>query len=356
MKKRILLGSISMLFSTLGYTACTPIQGFLTTDIKMNIGRVIVKATDQIGTILKKSQINIAGNNSTVYCNNTMSIFGGLFGISWGSNQGGIERDNTVYATLSKQPQLSNLGDSIYNTNIPGIGIRLYREVFNYQSFSGYYPYSRKLQSPQTYRLGEGYFVIEVIKTANQTGSGTLSPGRYSSYYTDGFESLPILTSTIYGDTVSITSASCSIQGDANKLVRLPTVTNTGFKGIGSTQGEQAFNINISCNGGASASNYQESSQIGLSFDFSPDPTTNQAIENTATSNSKASGVGVQLISDYNNQNKIITKNSSIFLGSVQTNQNASYQVPLRARYYQTNTRVNAGEVKALATLTIDYQ
>ncbi|MBF7695746.1 fimbrial protein [Acinetobacter rathckeae] len=329
-----LLGFSGMAFSALNHAACIQYSGFITTDINMALGRIVVRPTDAVGKILVKKQFSIPQNNSVTYCD----------------RNGGYAN-----AVLSKNPNLSTLGDSIYDTNIPGIGIRLYRELPSATYFSGYYPYRRTLgQGP--WNLGEGYFVVEIIKTANQTGSGQLASGRYSSYYTNNYEITPILTSTLYVNTASISSASCAIQGNVDKTVTLPTVASTSFTGIGSTQGEQSLNISILCNGGSTTSTYTENSQISLSFGFTADSSSNQVIKNTASGSKAATGIGLQLISDYNNQNKVIENGSHIDLGSISTNQNAQYDVPLRARYYQTANKVTAGEVKGIATLTVEYQ
>lgn len=330
-----LLGCIGMGLSTLNHATCTPLLGFNSIDVSMAIGRIIVRPSDPVGKILSKSSFNIPINGSTYKCNG----YGGK-----------------LVATLTKSPKLSSLGNSIYETNIPGIGIRLYRELPIAAYFSGYYPYERYLRPYLPYFLAGGSFIVEIIKTANQTGSGQLSSGKYSSYYSDGYANMPFLTSTIYANTASISSASCAIQGNTNKTVILPTVTNTSFRGIGSTQGERSLNMSILCNGGSTSSNYTESSQINLSFGFTNDSISNQIIKNTATGIKAASGVGLQLISDYKNQNKIIENGGHIELGSVSTNQNIQYEIPLRARYFQTANKVTPGEVKGLATVTIEYQ
>ncbi|MBF7683551.1 type 1 fimbrial protein [Acinetobacter sp. B5B] len=330
-----LIASICIGYSTLNYASCVPQRGFTTVDISMSIGRIIVRPDDPVGKVLSKSNFNIPVNNSTYACDR----YGGK-----------------LISALTQNRKLSSLGDSIYDTNIQGIGIRLYRELPAVSYFSGYYPYERRLNPYLQYFLAGGYFVVEIIKTANQTGSGRLSQGKYSSYYADGYPNTPFLTSTLYLNTVSISSASCIIQGNTNKIVTLPAVTTSSFKGIGSTQAEQPFSISLMCNGGSTTSNYLESSQVSLSFNFIADQTTSQVIANTANGSKKASGVGVQLLSDYKNQNKIIANGGKIDLGAVSTNQNIQYDIPLRARYYQTNHKVTAGEVKGLATLTIEYQ
>ncbi|MFE2008995.1 hypothetical protein ACFW6U_27485, partial [Pseudomonas guariconensis] len=75
----------------------------------------------------------------------------------------------------------------------------------------------------------------------------------------------------VYGNAITIASSSCEIQGNINKVVQLPTVTKAGFKGVGSTQGDQTFDMNILCNGGINPTGYEEKNLISLTYDFTQD-------------------------------------------------------------------------------------
>ncbi|MFU8927025.1 fimbrial protein [Acinetobacter puyangensis] len=314
--------------------ACTLSSGFGTVDISMAVGRVVVRPSDAIGTILRKATFPISPNGSTLTCTSA---------------------SDTITAALTQNYAISSIGNSIYSTNIPGIGIRLYREAENASNFSGYYPYTRTLTPGTRYSLANGYFVVEIVKTAATTGSGTLVPGRYSSYYVTGQSSKPFLTSTVYGNAITIASSSCELQGNINKTVQLPTVNKTGFSGVGSTQGEQTFDLNILCNGGQNPTGYEEKNVISLSFDYTQDGSNTQVLSNTAPNATKANGVGVQLLWNYQNKNQVIAKGDKLELGTVNSNQSLQYDVPLTARYYQTATNVTAGTVRAMATVTIQY-
>lgn len=302
-------------------------------DVLMAVGRVVVRPSDQVGAVLRKATFPISSSGTQAkYC----------------------DYSDSVVAELTQAYPLSSLGNSIYTTNIPGIGIRLYREAENNANFSGYYPYVRSGISGTRY-LASGYFVVEIIKIAPQTGSGTLVPGRYSSYYIRGYPDKPFLTSTVNANAITIASSSCEIQGNINKVVQLPTVMKAGFKGVGSTQGEQTFDMNILCNGGTSPTGYEEKNVISLSYDFTQDGTNNQVLANTAATSEKANGVGVQLLWNYQNKNQVIKKGDKLALGTVSSNQSLQYNVPMTARYYQTATNVTAGKVRAMATVTIQY-
>ncbi|UOB51243.1 fimbrial protein [Acinetobacter junii] len=337
MKKILITGALlttGLGFTSLANASCTLSFGFTTVDISMAVGRVVVRPSDPVGKILRKATFPITPNGSTLRCNSS---------------------SDRIYADLTQNYPISSLGNSIYSTNIPGIGIRLYREAENASNFSGYYPYSRNVSPGTTYSLAQGYFVVEIVKTAEQTGSGTLVPGRYSTYYVTGNNTRPFLTSTVYGNAITIASSSCEIQGNINKVVTLPTVTKSGFTGVGSTQGAQTFDMNILCNGGDNPTGYEEKNLISLSFDYVQDGTNNQVMQNTAPASTKANGVGVQLLWNYNNKNQIIKKGDKLELGTVNSNQTLQYNVPMTAQYYQTATNVTAGNVRAMATVTIEY-
>lgn len=314
------------------YAACTLSSGFQTIKIDMAIGKVVIKPSDAVGAVIYKKQVPIPENrSSTISCNN--------------NNPG------KFVAELVGNPQFA-MQPSIYKTNVPGIGIRLYRTVNGNSTFSGYYPYSRQLEVNTNYYLGAGEFIIEIVKTAASTGTGNLAQGLYSTYYLDTVPGTPLLTSSVIGDTITITSSSCEIQGSVDKIVQLPTVNKSGFTGVGSTQGTQPFDLNISCNGGK---NIQTPDRISLSFDYDLATGTTNVLKNLAPDNVKAAGVGTQLISKYQGASQAIVKQGTVQLGQLTSDQQVTYNLPLEARYYQTNATVTAGEVKSMATVTIQY-
>ena len=334
--KRYILMTAALMGCSLGamqaQAACYLSPGFTTVNINMAIGKVVAKPTDPVGTVLYTRRVNIPANpNSQMYC----TIFSG----------------GTVKAVILNNQGLA-MQPNIYKTNVPGIGIRLYRELLGGDGFSGYYPYSSSLDKGATYSLGVGYFVIEIVKTGEATGTGSLAQGLYSSYYLDGRADTPILTSTVTGDTITITSSSCEIKSNANKVVQLPIMKNSDFKGVGSTQGEQPFDINILCNGGK---NIQTPDKISVSFDYETANNDNRVLKNIAPTNTQAKGVGTQLVSKYNNTDKVIAKGEPLSLGTLNASQTISYTLPMVARYYQTDRVVTAGEVKSIATVTLNY-
>ena len=319
-----------------GYAACTADRGFTTVDISMDVGRVVVRPSDAVGTVLRRASFPITPNNSRISCDRNAGV---------------------IQAVLSQSPTINPAGGaSVYNTNIQGIGIRLYRNAGSSSDFSGYYPYNKALTANTPYVLGEGFFIVEIIKTATSTGSGALTAGRYSSYHSRDDVTKPFLTSTVYGNAITIASSSCELLGDINKTVQLPTVNKPGFKGIGSTQGTQAFDLNFLCNGGANPTAYEESNKISLNFDYTAAANTTNVLANNAPISTRANGVGIQLKTNYNNVSKIIAKNEKLELGTVKSNQKIQYNIPLSASYYQTDAVVTPGKVSSTATVTIQYE
>ncbi|QIO05801.1 fimbrial protein [Acinetobacter shaoyimingii] len=339
MKYKILSGTLLLVgyaLSSEAYAVCTQ-SNFTPQDVSMAVGRVVVRPSDAVGAVLRRAVFPMNRVSDAVVCDRGAP--------------------DTVTNTLVQNYPLSGLGDSIYTTNIEGIGIRLYREVTSEvgSSFSGYYPYTRTLASNTRYDVGNGNFIVEIIKIAPSTGSGALVPGRYSSYYLTKSPDRPLLTSSVYGNAITIASSSCEIRGQISQVVNLPTVNKVDFRGVGTTQGERDFNLNILCNGGGNSTSVIENNNISLSFDYNLVPNTTNVIENAAPAATKANGVGVQLVSKYQNSDRIVVKGEKIPLGSVNSNQTIEYNVPMLARYYQTEQNVSAGRVSSVSTVTINY-
>ncbi|MBR7691513.1 fimbrial protein, partial [Acinetobacter nosocomialis] len=295
----------------------------------------VVRPNDPVGTVLQKNTFTISPNNSTATCNRP---------------------GDQIIAALPLNYPISPIGNNVYATNIPGIGIRIYREATDSSNSSGYYPYKLTLTPHTAYTLSPGYIVLEVIKTAATTGSGALVAGRYSTYYVTGQQNRPFLTTTVLGSSpILIASSSCEIQNGVDTVVELPTVTKSGFRAIGTTQGEKNFNLSILFNGGENNSGIPTSNTLSLSFDYNSDAANSQVISNSAAESTKANGVGVELLWNMNGANSTIQKGNKLGIGTIGSNQTVQYDVPLTARYYQTAANVTAGEVKANATVTIQY-
>lgn len=75
----------------------------------------------------------------------------------------------------------TDLGNKIYSTNVPGIGMRFSRGGATVNII---YPdvFSSTINRTTNYSLEGSRFTLEIIKTSSTTGSGTLAAGKYTSY------------------------------------------------------------------------------------------------------------------------------------------------------------------------------
>ena len=338
-KFKLLNGAFLLLatgLTTESYAVCTQ-TNFTPQDVIMRVGRVVVRPSDEVGKILARGSFPMRVVENAITCDYTGAV-------------------DTVTNALTQNYPISPQGNSIYSTNIPGIGLRLYREVTNSSSFSGYYPFVRSLTPGTRYRVGDGFFIVEVVKTAPETGSGQIAPGRYSSYYMTRTPNRPLLTSSVVANAITIASSSCEIQGQINQFVQLKTVNKSDFKGVGSTAAEQPFNIRLLCSGGVNETGQPTTNDISVSFTYDTVANTNNVIANTnGSSQGRASGVGVQLVWNYKNQNSVVVNNEKKIVETINSNNTKQYDIPMKARYYQTDTNIRPGRVSGLAQVIINY-
>lgn len=299
-------------------------------DIIMSVGRVLITPTSKVGDILATGKFDIRRDNN-ISCSGNSTLFGRIL-------QGGP----------------SSVSDKIWTTNVPGVGIRLYRQIGTQEG--AYYPH--EIYRSGAVYLGEGYFVVEVIKIAQNTGTGSLAPGQYSTYYGDGSgPSKPILISHVLANSITIVTSSCSVDaGSKNKVINLSTVASAAFKGVGSTAAEQDFSININCVGGTGTELLPGGSGEGLvnvRFDYTADASNAPGVLKSLQDANAASGVSVQLLTG--KDSTPIKNGVSVYAGHTIANQTNTITLPLKARYYQTASRIKGGTLKSIATFTLEY-
>ncbi len=299
-------------------------------DIIMNVGRVLITPTTQVGDILATGKFDIRRDDS-ISCRGNSTLYGRIL-------QGGP----------------SSISDKIWTTNVPGVGLRLYRQIGTQEG--AYYPH--EIYHHGGGYLAEGYFVVEVIKIAQTTGTGSLAPGQYSSYYADGTgPSKPILISHVLANSITIVTSSCSVDaGSKNKVINLSTVATAAFKGVGSTAAEQDFSININCVGGTGTELLPGGTGEGLvnvRFDYTRDGSNAPGVLQPVQDSNTASGVAVQLLTGINPTP--INSGTAVYAGHTIANQTNTLTLPLKARYYQTAEKMKGGTIKSIATFTLEY-
>ncbi|CUR46686.1 Fimbrial adhesin [Alloalcanivorax xenomutans] len=315
---------VATMVPVMSWAACNVNYGVQAQDINMTMGQVTLTPNAPVGTVLAMKEFPINRTGTIVNCN-------------WG---GGY----LIGETLIGSP--SSYDPKIYTTNVAGIGIRLSRRL---DSENSTVVYPHQLFRNGNVYLSGGYFRVEIIKIAEQTGSGTLVSGRYTRYYGDGTgASRPILTSTLDASAITIVSSACEVDmGSRNIAVDFGTVSRSIFAGVGSTNTEREFQVGLSCVG---PSHGQDT--VKLSFGYTPDPSGAAGVIKIDGGTEAASGVGIQLLD--NRTSSPIANGERVELGTV-TPGDHQFQLPLKARYYQTAPTVNGGETRAIATFTIEY-
>ncbi|UTN98132.1 fimbrial protein [Serratia plymuthica] len=297
----------------------------------MKLGRVLVTPGSQVGDTLVTGQFPINEVSNIASCSRGGSAIGSIM-------QG-------------RATSFTN----VWSTNIPGIGIRLYREA---GSVSNVYPHTLNFSGNSNVTLNGGYFKIDVVKTAAQTGTGQLTTGLYTNYYMDGTgPGLPLLQSIVDANSLTIVTSTCNVDsGSKNKVVNLDTVTAASFGGVGSTQGEKAFDININCVGGVGENLLPGNAGQGIvnvRFDYTPDSSNAPGVIKSQSGANTASGVAVQLLTGSTTQP--IKNGDAVNAGRTVPNQANTLTLPLKARYYRTGTTIKGGNIQSTATFTIEY-
>lgn len=329
--KRLALFGLLMAAGQSAYAACNVNTGIRAQVINMKLGRVLVTPSSQVGDTLVTGQFPINPVENIATCRGGGSAIGTIM-------QGSSTRFTNVWST-----------------NIPGIGIRLYREA---AEVSNFYPHTLSFTGNRTIKLNGGYFKIDVVKTAAQTGTGQLTTGLYTNYYMDGTgPGLPLLQSIVDANSLTIVTSTCNVDsGSKNKVVNLDTVTAASFGGVGSTQGEKAFDININCVGGVGENLLPGSAGQGIvnvRFDYTQDSSNAPGVIKSQPGANTASGVAVQLLTGTTTQP--IKNGDAVNAGRTVPNQANTLTLPLKARYYRTGTTIKGGNITSTATFTIEY-
>lgn len=308
-------------------------SSYVAQDVVMDMGQIVVLPSTPVGGLIKDLRVAINGSEVIGRCD-----------FSGGSAMG-------RYVNATQQmlvPGYSN----VYQTDVAGVGIRLYRDSGSIQT---HYPHTLSLGRSATVNLASGTFRIELIKTAAQTGSGVVAPnGRFTTYYLDGDGATrPLLTSTFRGTGTTVVSPTCEVLADSrNIVVDFGSVPNTSFSGVGSRAVNRDFNIRLNCQG-SNVAQYQ--STIGIRLDATADSANLPGVLAITGGANSATRIGIEMVRVEGAAERPIQFGQSIPLGTTVSGDNA-FSLPLRARYIQTQAgTVGGGNANGTATFTIDY-
>lgn len=243
-------------------------------------------------------------------------------------------RSPTYRWELSKWGTLSSLGSNIYNTNVPGVGIRLTNT-----SSGKVLPYDQSVGANVYIYIGGDGIKAELIKTGDITG-GTLDSGMLAR--ASVANQFYFANVTLNG-TNTITSESCSVTTNPVN-VPLGDHDKSEFSGPGSATARQTFNINLSCIQGA---------RINVRIDATADSDAGvPGVIKLDSDPVNASGVGVQLWYRYEDSPVQFGQERYYYTSPSGGNE----YVQLQARYYQTTQSITAGKANATATFTLTYK
>lgn len=313
-----------LLTSGVAHASCELNSASSSTPFYMDIGRVMVDPQTPPGAVIASRSWPLRDNKAQLQCNGSQNL------------------EARVIAAASRQS-----GNQIWSTNIPGIGLR-----YTLQRQAQQIVYPGKItvggHGNNDVSLRDLTFKLEVIKTANLVGSGSIAPGQYTTF---GTGSQALLNTWMRESSLTIVAPSCRVTNNNNFRINLGTVPLTAFRGQGSGAGGRNFSIRLQCAGGVSISG----TRVNMTFNGNtPDGISPSlgVIRNESRSNSAATGIGVQLMDQnhrpvpFRQATRVATLNSS-----------PSQFLDLRyfARFYQYQAKVSAGNVTGHMVFRVSY-
>ena len=290
----------------------------------MDIGRVMVQPQTPAGTVIASRAWPLRDNARKLQCNGSQSL------------------EARVIAAGSRQS-----GNQVWSTNIPGIGLR-----FTLQRQAQKVDYPGKLNvgggGKSDVSLEDLIFKLEVIKTANLVGSGSVTAGQYTTF---GAGNQSLLDTWLRDNSLIIVSPSCRISSNANFRVDMGSIPLSALKGQGTGAGGRSFAIRMQCAGNVSVSG----TRVNMTFDGNTPEGVSPAlgvIRNESRSKTAAAGIGVQIMDEnrrpvpFRQANHVATLNSAV-----------SQFIDLRyfARFYQYQHQAQAGDITGRMVFNVSY-
>ncbi|EKA0956305.1 TPA: fimbrial protein [Escherichia coli] len=318
--RKILFFLLLMIAALPEVQATCSFYGGVTSEVSgyLNFGNVVIQRDAQVGSTIATA-ITVAYNN--------------------GDGIAGCKREAwSARWELTQWGTLSGYGNGVYNTNLPGVGLRLsFASTGRVLPYEISYPYSAGgtwLSIP-----GDG-IKGELIKTGDIT-SGTLTDGvlaRASVVNQFYFANV-----TLNGSNI-VTAAACQVTS-RDVYVDLGDHDKNEFSGAGDGTEWKTFNIDLQCD---------NSARINVQIDATQDASNIPGVMrlDSGGGDTTASGVGVELWYRYTN--------APVQFGQVLSNYWTSgggpEKVQLQAHYRQTADTVTAGQANATATFTLSYK
>lgn len=315
---------------------CGFVSGSATT-VNFNAGTITLTPSTQIGSVLWTSSTASPTNPPVLSCD--------------GNTNGGIV--NTI------APSTPVNGDNqLFPTGIPGVSYRLLHP--DSSSLLALYPY---------YPVGFGQFQFSVTTNLQLVYTGPYLPpnnsaltgelsrwkidicdkprfqfGYYSGCKRHGTVAPMAVEIFNINATIIIQVPTCTIDpGSITKSVSLPIAQVQQLTGQGTTTGSTPFSLQLTqCPNGL---------HVFVTLDTTNPQTGDPGVIAPTTGTGYAGGIGVQILNA--DGTTPVTFGSAVNTGTTAA---SNYTINLFARYYQTGATATAGNVKGVATYTINYQ
>ena len=263
-----------------------------------------------------------------------------------------------------------------YSSGVPGVGLRIYMARTQTQTAATMPPQSAALPDTRNYTItnltdftlfnqsplyaafsapygGYGALVVYTIKTGPITEGGVIPGGRVAQLTFPSAGNFDAYFWNVGPRVINPGTPTCSVT-TPSVPVSLDTVESRVFTGVGTPSPEVRFNIGLNCTGGAVGIN--GNAYMTLTDQTNP---ANRGNILSLTADSVARGVGIQILDGSGNvvsygADSAAVDNPNRFFAA-QT-RNGVVNIPLSARYVQTEPMITNGSANGRATFTMSYQ
>ena len=277
---------------------------------------------------------------------NISPVYGPFSGISTGLK---CTYTPYLFLALGQTMPLSSF-DNIYETNVPGVGVKLWSSYakktyvgnvpeYWYQSntaYAGAYIENIYIQFYAISPLDAGVITLPqpLIQAMTSSSQSYVSTDSAVYNYMSVNHGVDFIIPTCTVDTAS-----------TNQTVNIPNSQISYFSGVGSTAESTPFAINLNC--AANVSVYATITDANAQGNFG----TSLTLDNDST----ATGVGVQILVNASNTPLNFGANNQFYLVGNSSAAATSYHIPFLARYVQTEPNITAGSVGAKAIISFEY-
>ncbi|MDN7425965.1 fimbrial protein [Burkholderia sp. AU16741] len=267
-----------------------------------------------------------------------------------------IVRENDVYSASCKtdigRTTLAGIGTrgpyETYASSVSGVGLRLLSNDGKYV-----YPYKEFRLGGRLPLMALRNTRIQLVKTGPITAQGKVT-GQIAQYT---FDDKNLVVGRLYiAGSVEIKPKvpTCSVL-TKTITVSMASTNAKRFTGVGSTSPGKAFDIRLNCGNGTSGA----TTKMYITMTDATHPA-NRSTMLSLSKDSTASGVGYQIVRQTDGSPVTYGRDSSEagnpgqwFVGQYG---NQSVDIPLVARYVQTQPKIAAGTANAAASFTMNYQ